>query len=112
MSNGLVAIDSTSDDKPLFSADSRAPPKTKSGFPRDERKHSSGRGWAVPFQEVQKNGNGKIQTNIRTNKSEQFEAATHENVGFRGKKGEKVHPNFATNIAMGFHCHTFCAPDP
>ena len=36
----------------------------------------------------------------------------HENMGLRGKKGKKVHPNFATNIAMEFHCHTFCAPPP
>ena len=35
----------------------------------------------------------------------------HENMGFRGKKGQKIHPNFDTNIAMEFHCHTFCAPD-
>ena len=30
--------------------------------------------------------------------------------GFRGKKDQKVHPNFATNIAMDFHCHAFCTP--
>ena len=35
----------------------------------------------------------------------------HENVGFRDNKGQKVHPNFATNIAMEFRYHTFCAPD-
>ena len=34
---------------------------------------------------------------------------THENVGSRGKKGQKDHLNFAANIAMEFHCHTFCA---
>ena len=32
-------------------------------------------------------------------------------MGFRGKNGQKVHPNFATNIAMECLCHTFCAPD-
>ena len=29
--------------------------------------------------------------------------------GFQGKKKRKVHPNFATKIAMEFHCHAFCA---
>ena len=53
----------------------------------------------------------KVQVNVRTNTSEQFEATTRENVGARGKKGQKIHPNFATNIAVEFHCHTFCAPN-
>ena len=55
-------------------------------------------------------GMGKVQTNIRTNNSEQFEGAPHENVGFRGKKGQKVHPNFATNIAMEFSLPYFLRP--
>ena len=33
------------------------------------------------------------------------------NMGFQDKKGQKVHPNFATNIAMESHCHAFFAPD-
>ena len=40
--------------------------------------------------------------NICTNSSEQFEDTTHENVGFRGKKGQKAHPNLATNIPWNF----------
>ena len=39
-----------------------------------------------------------------------FEGTAHENEGFRGKKGQKVHPNFALNITMEFHYHAFCAP--
>ena len=31
-----------------------------------------------------------------------FERTAHENVGFRGKEGQKVHPNFAPNITMLF----------
>ena len=62
------------------------------------------------FQERKQTWNGESSTNILTNKSEQFEA-THENVGFPGKKGQKVHRIFATNIAMEFDCRTFCAPD-
>ena len=44
----------------------------------------------------------KRRMNIRRNTLEQFEGITHENVGFRGKKGQKAHPNFATNIPMEF----------
>ena len=43
--------------------------------------------------------------------SEQCEGTSHENVGFRDKKGQRVHPNFATVIAMDFHHHTLCAPE-
>ena len=39
--------------------------------------------------------------------SEQFRGTTHKNVLFPGKKGQKVHPNFA----MEFHCHAFCIPE-
>ena len=49
-------------------------------------------------------------TFARTN-SGQFEGTAHENVGFRGKKGQKFHPNFAPNIAMEFHYHAFCATE-
>ena len=31
--------------------------------------------------------------------------------GFEAQKRQKVHPNFATNIAMEFHCHAVCTPD-
>ena len=34
----------------------------------------------------------------------------HENVGFRGKKGQKVHPNFAPNITMEFSLPCFLRP--
>ena len=39
--------------------------------------------------------------------SEQFEGTAHEKVGFRGKKGQKVHPNFAPNITMLFSLPCF-----
>ena len=39
-----------------------------------------------------------------------FKGTTHENVGFRGKKGQKIHSNFATNIAIKLNSHTFYAP--
>ena len=55
-----------------------------------------------------KHGNGNVQTKVRANNSGQFEGTAHENVGFRGKKGQKVHPNFAPNITMEFHYHAFC----
>ena len=54
--------------------------------------------------------NGKVQMHIHTNNSEEFEGTTNENVGFQGKRGQQVHLNFATNSAMEFLCHTFCAP--
>ena len=60
---------------------------------------------------TKKNGNGNVQANVRANNSRQFEGTAHENVGFRGNKGQKVHPNFALNITMEFHYHAFCAPD-
>ena len=31
--------------------------------------------------------------------------------GFRGKKGQKVHPNLPPSITMEFHDHAFWAPD-
>ena len=40
-----------------------------------------------------------------------FSGTAHENVGFRGRKGQKVHPNFAPNITMEFHYHGFCDPE-
>ena len=47
-----------------------------------------------------------------SNNSGQFEGTAHEDVGFRGnKKGQKVDPNFAPNIAMEFYCHAFYAPE-
>ena len=60
---------------------------------------------------TRKTWNGNIQTNVRTNNSEQWEGIARENVGFRDQKGRKAHPNFAMNIAMEFHDHTFCAPN-
>ena len=60
---------------------------------------------------TKKHGNGNVQANVRANNSGQFEGTAHENVGFRGKKGQKVHPNFAPNIAMEFHYHAFCTPE-
>ena len=36
-----------------------------------------------------------------------FEGAAHENMGFRGKKGQKIHPNFAPNSTMEFNYHAF-----
>ena len=47
--------------------------------------------------------NGNVQANVRANTSGQFEGTAHEDVGFRGEKGQKVHPNFAPNIAVEFH---------
>ena len=32
-------------------------------------------------------------------------------LGFEAKKGQQVHPNFATNIAMDFLSDAFCAPE-
>ena len=48
---------------------------------------------------------------FRANNSGQFEGTTDENVGFPGKKGQKVHPNFAPNITMEFSYHAFYAPE-
>ena len=45
----------------------------------------------------------KIQTNIPTNFSEQWEGNTDENMGFRGRKSPKIHPNFK-------HCHAISLP--
>ena len=56
-----------------------------------------------------KHENGNVQANVRANNSGNFEGTAHENVGFRGNKGQKVHPNFALNITMQFHYHAFCA---
>ena len=52
-------------------------------------------------------GNGNVQANVRANNSGQIEDTAHENVGFQGKKGQKVHLNFAPNITMEFHYHAF-----
>ena len=38
---------------------------------------------------------------------EQF-GTTQQNHGFQNKRGQKYHPNFATNITMEFHYHIFC----
>ena len=54
------------------------------------------------FLGTKKHGNGNVQANIRANDSGQFEGTAHKNVGFRGKKGQKVHPNFAPNITILF----------
>ena len=56
-------------------------------------------------------GNGNVQANVRANNSGQFEGTAHEDLGFRGNKGQEVHPNFALNITMEFHYHAFCAPE-
>ena len=60
---------------------------------------------------TKKHGNGNVQANVRANNSGPFEGTAHETVGFQGKKGQKVHPNFDPNITMEFHYHAFCAPD-
>ena len=62
------------------------------------------------YQEPEKTWNGNVQTNVRTNSSEQCNGNMHENVGFRGKKGQKVHPNCATNIAMILNYTILSAP--
>ena len=51
---------------------------------------------------TKKTWNGNVQTNVRTNNSKQSEGTTH--------KFEKVHPNFAINIAMEFHYFLLSAP--
>ena len=48
--------------------------------------------------EGQKHGNGNVQANVRAKNSGQFEGTAIENAGFRGKKSQKVHPNFAPSI--------------
>ena len=53
----------------------------------------------------EKQGNGNVQANVRANNAGQIEGTAHEKVGFRGKKGQKVHPNLAPNITMEFHYH-------
>ena len=63
------------------------------------------------FQGQKKHWNGNVQAKARANNSREFEGTTHDNVGFRGKKGQKVHPNFAPNMTMEFHYHAFCAPE-
>ena len=63
------------------------------------------------FQGQKKHGNGNVQAKVRANNSGQFEGTAHENAGFRGKQGQKVHPNFAPNITMEFHYHAFFFPD-
>ena len=40
-----------------------------------------------------------------------FRASHMKMWAFRGKKGQKIHPNFALNITMEFHYHAFCAPE-
>ena len=50
---------------------------------------------------TKKHGNGNVQANVRANNSGQFEGTAHENVGFRGRKGQKVHPNFAPKAKSG-----------
>ena len=62
-------------------------------------------------QEPRKTWNGNVQANVRANNPEQCEGTTHENMGFRDNRAQKVHPNFATNIAMEFHDPIFYAPD-
>ena len=57
-----------------------------------------------------KHGNGNVQANVRANTSGQFEGTAHENVGFRGNKGQKVHPNFAPNITMEISLPCFSLP--
>ena len=42
---------------------------------------------------------GNVQANVRANNSEQCGGTTHENVGFRDKKRQKVHPNSATILS-------------
>ena len=63
--------------------------------------------YPVSLVEPKKHGNGNVQANVRANNSGQFEGTAHENVGFRGKKGQEVHPNFAPNITAEFHYHAF-----
>ena len=56
----------------------------------------------VLIRDKQKHGNGNVQAKVRANNSGQFEGTAHKNVGFRGNKGQKVHPNFAPNITILF----------
>ena len=67
--------------------------------------------WRLGNLGTKKHGNGNVQAKVRANNSGQFECTAHENLGFRGKKDQKVHPNFAPNITMQFHYHAFCAPE-
>ena len=59
---------------------------------------------------TKKHGNGNVQAKVRANNSGQFEGTAHKNVGFRGKKGQKVHPNFAPNITILFSLPCFFLP--
>ena len=82
----------------------------KMRFSRSIMQETAGNGTRNKSGTKKRLGMAKVQTNIGTNNSE-HEGTTDEDMGFRGKKGQKVHPNFAANIAMEFHCHTFCAPE-
>ena len=58
--------------------------------------------WEESVRDQKSMGNGNVQAKVRANISGQFEGTAHKNVGFRGKKGQKVHPNFAPNITIFF----------
>ena len=64
----------------------------------------------VAIRDQKRLGMAKVQMNISTVDSEQFEGHHAWNMGFRGRTGQKVHPNFVTNVAMEFHCHAFLRP--
>ena len=49
----------------------------------------SGKPLKMANQEPKKNGNGKVQMNIRTNNSEQFEGTTHQMWGFEARRARK-----------------------
>ena len=58
-----------------------------------------------------KHGNGNVQANVARTIPDNLRALHMKLWGFRGKKGQKVHPNFAPNITMEFHYHAFFFPE-
>ena len=69
---------------------------------------------------MDKEKQGKMMCKRRCKKDLEWQRSnkhSHEHFGaifegaLRGQKGQKVHTNFATNIAMESHCHTICDPE-
>ena len=97
----------------MHRAHKRTPQQTTAllKVPRAWFRKSGAASGKTPNEGPKRRENGNVQANVRANNSGQFEGTAHENVGFGGKKGQKIHPNFTPNITMEFHCYAFCAPD-
>ena len=95
----------------LVAAKSKVHVRELLGFGGPNKKQKDSQRIIVKISGTHKNGNGKVQTNIRTNNSERFEGTAHENLGFEAKRVRKFIRTLPQTLPWNFIPILFASPN-